>query len=424
MQRTGTGSQRAVRQFEEGASWIGVLPEVVAIIVMVTVLLFINAQFKGLAAPQLLNGWLIFMACCVAARLVTIGLSVWPAMRFRIGPATRVRIGQGITLAFSAGIMASIWILMPPADDLLRMLMIILCMWFIAMVIVLNADRVSVIGALGVVASMAGFVLSQRVPYGYALAGFLVMEGAALVMIRRAMSRSAAKLQSLLAIVQAERDAKTRFIASASHDLQQPLQAARLYFETALTSGEPKTRDRAIKAVRSAFSSTQALLQSMLDHLRLEAGAMPVRPVAVDLREILLTVAVEHEPSARAAAMRIRVFAAPMPMTVDEHLVRRVIDNLLVNALRHSGGTHILIAARRSNDAAEIWVVDNGTGIAPEEADRLFEDFYQGPQQERSRGGFGIGLASARRMAALIGGSLKLQTRPRRGSAFVLSLKP
>lgn len=415
--------QGAVRQFEEGASWTGGIPEIVAIIVMVTVLLFIRMQFAAMVAPALLGSWLAYMACCVAARIAVLGASLIPSLRKRISHAARVRAGQGITLAFCIGIMASIWILMPPSDDLLRMLMIILCMWYIAMVIVLNADTLSAAGALGVVGSMAVFVVSHRLPYAFALAGFLVMEGAALIMIRRAMSRSALKLQAALSLVQRERDAKTRFIASASHDLQQPLQAARLYFEHALTSPQVEVRERAIDGVRRAFASTGELLQSMLEHLRLEADAVAVRLAPVRLDEALHAVALEHEPSAQAAAIQLRTHAGPITVAVDAHLFRRTIGNLLGNALRHSQGTRVLIAARRRAGGVDIWVIDDGIGVEASEADRLFDDYFQGSARPNAAGGFGLGLASARRMAALFGGTLELDRRWRNGCAFRLHLR-
>jgi signal transduction histidine kinase len=411
----------AVRQFEEGPSWVGAIPEIVAITVMATVLLFIRSQFSPVVEPALLGAWLTYMSGCVAARVVILGISASP-LRRRLPHAIQVRAGQLITLAFCIGIMASVWILMPPADDLLRMLMILLCMWYLAMVIVLNADSLSALGALGVIGSMAVFVLAQRLPYAFTLAGFLAMEGAALIMIRRAMSRSAAKLQAALSLVHSERDAKTRFIASASHDLQQPLQAARLYFEHALTADDDRVRQRAIGGVRSAFASTAELLQSMLEHLRLEADAVTSRPTALKLDVLLPTIANEQAPSAQAAAMQIRTISTQIEITADEHLLRRVIHNLLSNALRHSHGTKILLAARRRELRTEICIIDNGVGVEASEAGRVFDDFYQGSDGTTSAGGFGLGLASAKRMAALLGGTLELDPRWQRGCAFVLSL--
>lgn len=401
-----------------GLNWGRLIPEIVAFLVMATVLLFVRHQFRGLVEPALLNAWLAFMAGCVAARVASVGYALTtgkgaPPAQSR-GPG-----GPAITLAFCAGIVASVWILMPAADPLLRLVMIILCMWFIAMVIILNPDRWSVFGSLAVVASMASFALVYRLPYAIALAGFLVMEGVALVMIRRMTLRSAKAMQAALAIVQAERDAKTRFIASASHDLQQPLEAARLYFDQAVACDDRALRARAIAGARAAFASTQKLLESMLDHLRLEAGALAVRPEPCSIRAALDLTAIEHEPSARAAGIRIRV-AGDASAMADAQLVRRILGNLVANAVQHAQGRRVLLAARRRGAAAEAWVIDDGAGVRDAEADRLFEDYFQGPT--RARGGFGLGLATARRMAAEMDGSLELDRRWRGGCAFVLRL--
>jgi signal transduction histidine kinase len=306
----------------------------------------------------------------------------------------------------------------------LRLLMIILCMWFIAMVIILNRDRLSIVGALAVVASMASFTLIYDVEYALPLAGFLIMEGVALVMIRRLIWRAAETLEAALAIVRKERDAKTRFIASASHDLQQPLQAASLYFDQILDSTDGALRERAVAGARSAFASTQSLLETMLDHLRLEAGAAPVRIEPIALDETLSAVALEHGALALAAGMRIRVVRCGLTVAADRRMLKRILGNLVGNAIKHAQGEHILIGTRRRRNRAEIWVIDDGNGVAATDVDRVFEDYTRGTDHGTvERGGFGLGLASARRMAQLMSGTLDLDRRWTGGCAFVLRLE-
>lgn len=393
-------------------------PELLAAMVMVTVCLFVWARFDGIVRPALLRGWLAYMAACIVARIASVAIvtsrpDAVPA-RGR-GPA-----GRAITFAFCMGIVGSVWLLMPAADPMLRLILIILCMWFIAMVIILNPDRLAVIGALAVVGSMAAFALVYRLPYSGEIAGFLVMEGAVLIMIRRSGQRAARALEAALATVQAERDAKTRFLASASHDLQQPLQAARLYFDQALASGPGQAR--AVEGARSAFRNTQALLDSMLEHLRLEADAMPARVEPMSLRTAAEATVREQAPSLRATTLDLRLSGQAWAMA-DAQLVARIAGNLLSNIVAHAGATRALVVARRRGGWAELWFLDNGVGVAPPDAGRLFEDYFQGSAgADRKVGGFGIGLASVRRMAALMGGSVAYDPRWRRGSAFVLRL--
>lgn len=390
----------------------------VALAVMASVLLFVRYQFAGSVHPVLLGGWLTFMWLCIVARVVSVAIG---RRRGVTGPE-RGPGGRYITFAFCLGIVASVWILMPAADPMLRLIMIILCMWFIAMVIILNPDALAVAGSLAVVASMAAFALVYRIPYAPVLAGFLVMEGAALIMIRRMSVRAAKALEDALAVVQAERDAKTRFIAAASHDLQQPIQAARLYFDRLLDDLPAHQRGQVVTGGRAAFEMTQKLLESMLEHLRLEAGAVRPREASVDLRSAASAVLMEHEPSLRAADVQASAVGQARALG-DEHLVRRIVGNLVANMVKHSGGRRLLTGARHTRGHAELWVFDDGVGIDPADRPHLFRDYYQGGGRDGQHlGGFGLGLASARRMAELMGGSLELDDRWQRGCAFVLRL--
>jgi signal transduction histidine kinase len=405
-------------------SWARAMPLIVGIVVISTVVLFVRAEFASLVDPVLLDGWLAYMGACVVFQVGTLAASMVPRWRAARPRLFWVRLGQITSIAFCAGIVASVWILMPPADDILRLLMIILCMWFIAMVIILNADRLSIVGALAVVASMAAFTLVYDIQYAIPLAGFLIMEGIALVMIRRLIWRAAETRDAALQIVRKERDAKTRFIASASHDLQQPLQAASLYFDQILDSTDAGQRERAIAGARSAFASTQRLLETMLDHLRLEAGAAPVRIEPVALDDLLAAIALEHGAAARAAGMRIRMVSTSLSVLGDRAMLTRTIGNLVTNAIRHGQGERILIGARRARGRAEIWVIDDGNGIPAADVATIFDDYAQGAQHRGAeRGGFGLGLASARRMAHLMSGTIDLDRRWTSGAAFVLRLR-
>ena len=108
---------------------------------MSTVLLFIRSEFSGIVEPRLFDPWLTYMAGCVVFLTSTLFASMVPRWRAVIGRQVWARLGQISSIAFCIGIAVSVWILMPPAGDILRFVMVLLCMWFIAMVIILNADR-------------------------------------------------------------------------------------------------------------------------------------------------------------------------------------------------------------------------------------------------------------------------------------------
>ncbi len=167
---------------------------------------------------------------------------------------------------------------------------------------------------------------------------------------------------------------------SASHDLQQPLQAASLYFDQILDSTDTAQRERAMAGARSAFASTQRLLETMLDHLRLEAGAAPVRiePVALD------ETAGGHRARTRRRRTRRRHADqggadAPSAYSADRAMLKRI--HRQPGRPTRSGmrqGERILIGARRRRGRAEVWVIDDGNGIAAADVDPIFDDYARG----------------------------------------------
>lgn len=387
------------------------VPPIVAIIVMSTVLLFIRSEFSRIVEPRFFGPWLAYMAGCLAFLTATTVASLVPRWRAAKKRLFWIRMGQISSITFCIGIAISIWILMPPANDILRFVMVLLCMWFVAMVIILNADLASVVGAVVVVGSMTIYTLNNELPYALPLAGFLAMEGIALVLIRRQLWRAAETLETALLLVRSERDAKTRFIASASHDLQQPVLAASLYFDHAISSKEGAVRDAAIVGAQQAFASTRALLQTMLEHLRLEAGAEAARMQEFDLGQLVRDAVSEQEAASRVAGMRLTTVPFTRQICADPNLVARILGNLIHNAFQHAEGTRVLVGATHRRNATLLWVIDDGRGIPTADADRVFDDYVQVSRSATQRGGFGIGLASSRRMALLMGGSLNLDRR-------------
>jgi signal transduction histidine kinase len=225
--------------------------------------------------------------------------------------------------------------------------------------------------------------------------------------------------EAALRQVAAERDAKTRFLASASHDLGQPLQAAQLSFDQALRATEPAVRERAAARVRWALDASGQMLQRMLEHLRLESGDVSAQVDDVALGPLLAHLCELHEPAARLANLRLHVLPSRLVARADPALLARAIGNLLVNGIRHSKASRILVAARRRGGRVQVWVIDDGVGIPAADAATLFDDYVQGSNHgDEIRGGFGLGLASVRRMAELMDGRAGHAPRWRSGSAF------
>ncbi len=242
---------------------------------------------------------------------------------------------------------------------------------------------------------------------------------------RRADRALAKAAEESRARQQAEREsrAKTRFLASASHDLRQPLQAMRLYhglLESRLTT--PEQRDLAAR-LSDAMGSAEDLLRALMDVSVLDEGRIvPVRS-AVDLQAGLARLVAEMEAPAAAAGLRLRHVPSRLVVDSDPVLLDRILRNLVSNAVKYTRTGRILVGCRRRGAEVEILVLDTGPGISADELGAIFEDFYRvraeveaedGPQ------GLGLGLSIVARTAALLGHVVLVRSEPGRGSCFGL----
>jgi signal transduction histidine kinase/FixJ family two-component response regulator len=233
--------------------------------------------------------------------------------------------------------------------------------------------------------------------------------------------------------LEAANQSKTRFLAAASHDLRQPTAAIGLLVSL-LRQREtsPQTRE-VVGMLDEAVASMENLLVGLLDISRLDAGAVKPEFQSVNLRDVFQAVRVHEQSNAEGKGLKLR-FRLPrepggrnslQPMVLtDPMLLHSVLRNLVANAIRytHTGG--VLVAARRRGKhrlRIEVW--DSGIGIAPEQQDRIFEEFYQVGNLARERNrGIGLGLAIVRRTATILGERITLKSRLGRGSVFALEL--
>ena len=214
---------------------------------------------------------------------------------------------------------------------------------------------------------------------------------------------------------------KTRFLATASHDLRQPLHALALMGsalrERLARQGHPEARQAGemMRAVDALGSSLDALL----DVSRLDAGVVVAERVPVALQGVFLELQRRFEASASVRELALRVRATPVCVRADAQLLLRLLSNLVDNALKYTPCGGVLVAARKRGEHVWVDVVDTGIGIAPEHAALVFDEFYQvgNPGRDRTLG-LGIGLSIVRRLAELMGLSVRLHSRPGCGSRF------
>jgi len=214
---------------------------------------------------------------------------------------------------------------------------------------------------------------------------------------------------------------KTRFVASAVHDLLQPLNAARMFVSVlrARLSGEARELSEHVDA---ALAAQDAILNSLLDISRLESGSLQTRVRAFALSPLLETLAREFGIAAQSRGLQLHWVDTRAVVVSDEALLRRILQNFLSNALRYTPRGRVLIGCRRVGDQLRIEVHDQGPGIPESLQGEIFEEFRRlndGVEQER---GAGLGLAIVERIGRLLGHRISLRSTLGKGSVFAVSV--
>jgi PAS domain S-box-containing protein len=215
---------------------------------------------------------------------------------------------------------------------------------------------------------------------------------------------------------------KTRFLAAASHDVLQPLNAARL-FASSLEDDLPEGSEQRATAARigAAVESADDLLRSLLDLSKLDAGGIVPEVGPLALGPWLRAIAEEFAPAAAAKGLTLRAVPTTLGGATDAGLLRSAVQNLVSNALRYTDEGGVVIGARRAGDEVQVVVADSGRGIAEADVARVFEPFARLPR-DRDVEGAGLGLATVRRVCDLLGHEVELRSAPGRGTRFTVTL--
>jgi signal transduction histidine kinase len=214
---------------------------------------------------------------------------------------------------------------------------------------------------------------------------------------------------------------KTRFLAAASHDLLQPLNAARL-FVAALGDRRLALPTRAlVRQTGSALDSVEDLLEALLEISRLDAGSIVAEPVDLALDELLESMRAEFAPVARARGLSLRIEPSGHWVRSDSRLLRRMLQNLISNALRYTAEGGVDVTCVASGIDLTIQVADTGIGIAPIDHQRIFEEFQRVAETGRDRG-IGLGLAIVQRASRMLDHRVSLDSTPGEGSRFGVTL--
>lgn len=214
---------------------------------------------------------------------------------------------------------------------------------------------------------------------------------------------------------------KTRFFTAVGHDLLQPLHAARLSLSAMSQSASDPSQERLARQVDHALTSIEDLLRTILDLSKLEAGTIKPALQAVPLDVLFRTLIADLEPIARARNLCLTFRHPELAVRSDPMMLRRILLNLLANAVNYTGQGQVLLAARKRGSLVHIEVWDTGPGIDPAEQQRIFEEFQRGSASSQAGGtGFGLGLSIVRRMAEALGHRITVCSRPERGTRFTV----
>ncbi|GKS92139.1 hybrid sensor histidine kinase/response regulator [Acidovorax sp. SUPP2539] len=219
---------------------------------------------------------------------------------------------------------------------------------------------------------------------------------------------------------------KNRFIATASHDLRQPLHAMGLLLETALQRNGDVRLNAVLQDVQSCVRSLNFMFNALLDLSRIEAGTFTVREETVSLRALFDDVATVFAPDAELRGLHLRLRLPRQREAAvrgDPALLRQMVFNLAQNALRYTASGGVLLGARGRGGRWRIEVWDTGAGVAPKDRHRIYAPFYRSDQaQVQQAEGHGLGLSVVARSAGLIGAGHGFESTPGRGSCFWLEL--
>lgn len=219
--------------------------------------------------------------------------------------------------------------------------------------------------------------------------------------------------------------AKTRFLAAASHDLRQPLQAQRLFAEAIRARAQDSELSELGDQIIESQRSMQSMLDALLDISRLDAGIVEPNPADVSLNDMISNLVYDFSPLFAAKGLHLHVRWPPKGTMIhcDQGLIESILRNLLSNAIRYTEKGTVMLAVRKRKEHWRLEVRDSGIGIALEQQKLIFEEFRQlgNPERDRAKG-LGLGLSIVQRLCLLLDYPLTLYSRLDEGSLFAFHL--
>ncbi len=238
-----------------------------------------------------------------------------------------------------------------------------------------------------------------------------------------ALELTNAKLEVAKAEAEAANISKTRFLAAASHDILQPMTAAKLFTEALSEKSVVNDGEELISHLKQSLDSAENLLSDLLEISKLEAGVSHANPSAFNLDLLFKQLKTELTPFAKQEEIFFRVAKGEYQVYSDIKFLQRILQNFVVNAIKYSSRNKILLGCRRNGGYLKIQVLDTGPGISQSDQQLIFEEFTQLSQSNRTySSGHGLGLAIAQSMARKLSTSVSVYSEMGRGCCFEISI--
>jgi signal transduction histidine kinase/ActR/RegA family two-component response regulator len=223
--------------------------------------------------------------------------------------------------------------------------------------------------------------------------------------------------------LEAANQAKSRFVAAASHDLRQPLHALGLFVAQLHGKLRASERSQIVSRIEEALSAMNELFSALLDISKLDAGATTINITVFPVAQLLAHAETTFAGAAREKKLSFRAMPSDAWVKSDFILLEQIVFNLITNALRYTRSGGVLVGCRKRGDRLRIEVWDSGIGIPPDQHDKIFGEFYRLREPDRDRrAGLGLGLAIVDRLCRLLGHPIEVKSTVDKGSMFAVTV--
>ncbi len=215
---------------------------------------------------------------------------------------------------------------------------------------------------------------------------------------------------------------KTRFLAAASHDILQPLNAARLYVTSLVERQSGGEDSRLVENIDDSLEAIEEILGALLDISRLDAGAMTTSITSFKMADLMRSLEIEFAPIARAKGLELAFVPCSLPVESDRALLRRLLQNFISNAIKYTPRGRVLVGCRRRGQSLQIGIYDTGVGIPVQKRGEIFKEFHRLEQGARIARGLGLGLSIVERLARVLNHGIALDANASGGSVFSVTV--